>query len=758
MATTDALVNVKVVGLQSLTKLDNAFVRLQKKIGGVQGAVAGLGLAALTRNAFQAADVMVDLSNATGVAISQILELQYAMEEAGGRMDQVNSSVIKFSLSIDEAAQGSIKLQDTFAELGVSLDELATLSQEQLLQEVAKGFLQVKDKARAATLANDLFGKSIRGVDIATYSREILENKGRYDEYAITVEKAAKLQGKLDKALIDVRIAFIAVIEPFIDLIDSMRDSEGGIERFTELIRLLVIALSALAGGALLRSVAAIVGSIGRGFATMVPALKKTFAAQGPFMTWLRGFGLIAGSTIAGSVAAGVTQGAGQFRGGRGATGSWGKSKAEIEAEAEAERTVYNERLKTISQIQQITQEYGRQQEEFISNIRQQRESLDLSIEETAAREAFNEVLDRANQEVQKLEQSKKTLGKEEQWQTSIYQQQIDKINGRKMADAEAAASEARNLQKRLAVNEELIKDIELINNILGNENTLAQLQRQTELIGLSGDALELKSLQLEVQNELETKLLEIQQKRNQLAADADKLGADRVQQEIDRLSEEERLAREFADKKLEIEKDLYEKTKALRNDTALATKTFFEQLDRSIDPAVLTAKKWESVFSNIEGAIDTLVTTGKFNFKDFALSIIADLLKIQMRAIVVQAILAAIGAIFGGAKPVLGGGGGSGINTAGFAANGATPLAGQPFIVGEQGPELFIPKTAGTIMPNGSMSNNQVSAPVTNNYNTYNINAVDAKSVAQLFAENRKSLLGAVGMAQKEMPYMMAG
>ena len=755
MASTDALVNVKVVGLQSLTQLDNAFARLQKRIGGVQGAVAGLGLAAFTRNAFQAADAMVDLSNATGVTIQQILELQYAMEEAGGRMDQVNSGVVRFSLSIDEAAQGSIKLQDTFAELGVSLDELATLSQEQLLQEVAKGFLEIKDKARAAALANELFGKSIRGVDIQTYSREILENKGRYDEYAITVEKAAKLQGRLDKALIDVRIAFLAVIEPFVDFIDSMRDSEGGIERFTELIRLLVIALSALAGGALLRSVATIVGSIGRGFAAMIPSLKKVFAAQGPFMNWLRGFGMVAGSTVAGAVAAGVTQGAGQFRG-KGATGSWGKSKAEIEAEAEAERTVYNERLKTIAQIQQITQEYSKQQDEFVANIRQQREALDLSFEETAAREAFNEVLDRANQEVQKLEQSKKTLGKEEQWQASIYQQQIDKINARKQADAEAAASEARNLQKRLALNEELIKDIELINNILGNENTLAQLQRQTELIGLSGDALELKSLQLEVQNELETKLLEIQQKRNQLAADADKLGADRVQQEIDRLSEEERLAREFADKKLAIEKDLYEKTKALRNDTALATKTFFEQLDRSIDPAVLTAKKWESVFGNIEGAIDQLVTTGKFNFKDFALSIIADLLKIQMRAIVVQAILSAIGAIFGG-KPTLGGGGGSGINTVGFAANGAKTLAGQPFIVGEQGPELFVPKTAGTIVPNDKMGG-QVNAPVTNVVNNYNINAVDAKSVAQLFAENRKSLLGAVGMAQKEMPYMMMG
>ena len=30
----------------------------------------------------------------------------------------------------------------------------------------------------------------------------------------------------------------------------------------------------------------------------------------------------------------------------------------------------------------------------------------------------------------------------------------------------------------------------------------------------------------------------------------------------------------------------------------------------------------------------------------------------------------------------------------------------------------------------------------------------LDAKSVAQLFAENRKTLLGTVQMAQKEMPY----
>jgi phage-related minor tail protein len=36
------------------------------------------------------------------------------------------------------------------------------------------------------------------------------------------------------------------------------------------------------------------------------------------------------------------------------------------------------------------------------------------------------------------------------------------------------------------------------------------------------------------------------------------------------------------------------------------------------------------------------------------------------------------------------------------FKANGGPVSGGNPYIVGERGPELFVPKTAGTIIPNG--------------------------------------------------------
>jgi hypothetical protein len=57
--------------------------------------------------------------------------------------------------------------------------------------------------------------------------------------------------------------------------------------------------------------------------------------------------------------------------------------------------------------------------------------------------------------------------------------------------------------------------------------------------------------------------------------------------------------------------------------------------------------------------------------------------------------------------------------------ADGGSPAVGQASIVGERGPELFVPRTAGNIIPNHALSNMGGTTMVTNNY----INAIDTKS-----------------------------
>lgn len=816
MATTDAIINVRVVGQQAINGLENSIQRLQKRFGGLQAAVAGLGLAALARNALVAADDMADLSNATGVTISKILELQFALQAAGGRFDQMAPLITRFSMSLGEAYDGSLKTQRAFQKVGVSLDDLRTLSDEQIFDKAIKGLGEIENASIRSARAQEIFGKAAKGIALDQLGAELEKLRGKQSQYSDAVERAARLQDNLEITMLRVRTIVLEAIAPFVNFANAMLETADGTEKLANAIDILLNVLLIFAGGAVFRALAGFIGFVSRGFAGMrklaqaskvagegAEGLSKSLAGSGHRANAFR-----VGMTLAGGAATGaagatieLTEETKTYNQELDKTKEKLPSVAQVTdaysasimglqlalkngritlAEFQAEVTKADEARKAmldkiqpkedkpapdtseldkqIASIKEVTQGYIDQSNAQLLAISRTIQQIGLTDEQKAAQDAFNQSIDSATQAIAQLESKKKDLKKEDVEQLDTINKQQKAIRDRMVADAEAAREAQGNASTLTQYYEDLVEDIRLLNQLQGDETALANLQRQAELIGLTADELAKKTIALEVQSELETKLADIQKRRNDLTVKAAQYGQEAVQKELERLTIEEQAARDYADRRLAIEKELQDKTIALRNNTALASQQFFEDLARSIDPAVLTGKKWESVFSNIEGAIDTLVTTGKFNFKDFALSIIADLLKIQMRAIVVQAILAAIGAIFGGGKPTANVGSSvSPIPGVGFAAKGANTLAGQPFIVGEQGPELFVPKTAGSIIPNDKMGA-QVSAPVTNVVNNYNISAVDAKSVAQLFAENRKSLLGAVGMAQKEMPYMMAG
>lgn len=106
----------------------------------------------------------------------------------------------------------------------------------------------------------------------------------------------------------------------------------------------------------------------------------------------------------------------------------------------------------------------------------------------------------------------------------------------------------------------------------------------------------------------------------------------------------------------------------------------------------------------NFSDTLTDFVTTGKLKFKDFANSIIRDLVRIQIQSALTNALSGtALGALFGLGGAAAGAGGvapASGGNIA-FAAHGGPVSGGNPYIVGERGPELFVPRTSGNIIPN---------------------------------------------------------
>lgn len=141
-------------------------------------------------------------------------------------------------------------------------------------------------------------------------------------------------------------------------------------------------------------------------------------------------------------------------------------------------------------------------------------------------------------------------------------------------------------------------------------------------------------------------------------------------------------------------------------------------------DAGTLIGDAMTNAFKGAEDAFTNFIMTGKLGFRSFALSVVADLARIQAKQLLMSLTGQGGGAtggswfstIFGAAaKGAAGGAIGanygsmtdlfSGQFGGGYFAEGGEPPLGKISMVGEKGPELFVPKSAGTIIPNHALA-----------------------------------------------------
>jgi lambda family phage tail tape measure protein len=169
----------------------------------------------------------------------------------------------------------------------------------------------------------------------------------------------------------------------------------------------------------------------------------------------------------------------------------------------------------------------------------------------------------------------------------------------------------------------------------------------------------------------------------------------------------------------------------------------FFRDLPTELENG---AKAFSSVMGNMESALDNFVRTGKLSFKSLARSIIQDLIAIQIRASASSIFKSLFGMYAGG-----GFGTGNAYGNAdlgGFLADGGSANANTPYVVGERGPELFVPRSSGTVIPNHALSGMGGSTSVTNNY----INAIDTKSFEERLYGSSNAIWAANQYANKSL------
>jgi lambda family phage tail tape measure protein len=342
-------------------------------------------------------------------------------------------------------------------------------------------------------------------------------------------------------------------------------------------------------------------------------------------------------------------------------------------------------------------------------------------------------------------------------------------------------ATKADTSQKRLTkvgrdAEAEKLKALELARNRIINKDLQDQDKLRMDTLKKEVDAYHTVALRQMVEErslkdqqamfDLGIKGLHMRQEDVQLAKDLYEIESNRAEKMkaisrdtiLDKESKAELLKTEqaIADEAERLARARNQATKAVREGTfeqgfGLAMGDYFRNATTELERG---QQAFESVMGNMNAALDNFVRTGKISFKSLAQSIIQDIIAIQLKAQALSIFksmggMGMFSSLFAPANA-----GGYSTSMAQF-ADGGEPPVGQASLVGERGPELFVPKSSGTIIPNnmlGSMGSNQPSITYNGPY-IAQMSAIDTQSATQFLAKNKSAVWAANQTAQRSLP-----
>lgn len=647
--------------------------------------VAGAAFAASSYKAIEFADSINDIAKANEMAVSSVLEFSQALQVNGGQSENATRLLSGFTNKIDEAAQGSQKTRDKFKELGVSLKDLGTLSEEELMRKTVKGLAAIDDPIRRNAAAFEVFGKAIKGVDIKGLNDELQRTKGSAQGSDEAFGKIGDALDKLDKLSFQIKTDLANnLAQPFYDAIAA---AERFYNRLGEL-----------------REANAKRGSEARqkiiGDGTTVPE-------------WWKGmFGAFFEKEL---------------------------------KDAETKVNVFSSKMqeKIIPSILGNGLE-GNKPTGNVRDVKVSDEQLKLQKAIESQKESLNQSL------LTMIRQTEEVYG-----QKSMYEQisqefekggKFDKIKD------ESLKNQILQVAKMLDMSKE---DSELKKEAQEKAKALATHDLAFER---SIQSLETDKERYELQ--IKTAGLSDTQKEKMLAIFDMEAEIVRMKKEDLNLSDQQ--VQKYRDAKMAVI-ETADAAKRMNNTFQAGWSNAMENFkEKASDSFSLGQDAFNSMTSSMSNALDDFVSKGKISFSSLIGSMISDLLKLYMKA----QMSSMFGSLFG---DIFGGGGSGGVdagagaysiesnpylNWTGKAAANGGDISG-PTLVGERGPELFIPKGAGTVIPNNQLSSMMGGGQqvIYNGTVIQNMSAIDTQSGIQFLAKNKEAVWAANMSAQRGLP-----
>ncbi len=691
--------------------LGNTINGIIGKLGplGVAASLAGLAFAALGGRALQAAGELADISGATGIAAGQLLSLKASIIDAGGRADDFGQIAAKLNQSVQEAAGGNEKLQEAFRTLGVFVTDAAGKIRPtgDILDDITAKAQRGEITQSQYAAAVDILGKNINKLELeklrSLRDPVVDEDIKRLDAYN---EALDRVRARLEKGIISFFGSVAEQANKAFDAVDAYEKKIGDAEtRLNEMGK--TSRAVSLPGRPLEQPLGAT--GLPDWMQRQMTAEEKAFYEQQRRYKEQEKL-MSAYRTRAGAPSA---RDAAQGQGGYGQTPEAVKKAVEESEKRIAQSKIEVARAGQLQQNEQqlaLTIQNASKMEQLASQNAASIKAIEINLEQDKAKAK----LDIYSQEKLSEQQKATELAQKEIELTAKSEEAKAKLRSQYLNQMEA---ERRRIEDIIAASNQYSKEIagqvELErerNRVLNDTATKSDREQQNAqaILRLEEDRL------TAIRRLAQTKDLPAQERL-------------RLEQEINgAFNERKKLITDQQAAEVALTQDFTRGWEKAYNDYVEMSKNSFQQ-----------ANNYFNLFTRgFEDAFVKFVETGKLSFKDLANTMIAELARVQARNLLNRLMGAGSGS--GG---LLGG-----TIIPGFLAEGGPANANKPYIVGEQGPELFIPRSTGTVIPNSALTNNGIAAGASTSVVTYNINAVDAPSFKALVARD-PSFIHAVAM-----------
>jgi lambda family phage tail tape measure protein len=580
--------------------------------------------------------------------------------------------------------------------LGVSFKDIGTLSQEELLGKALRGLESIEDPITRNAKAMELFSKAAKGVSFDAFAKQMQTTSQATLAQVEAVKAGAEMWGNFEKIVRRLQFALVEALGPSLRAINSQM-SEEMFPKLTLLNKLLnFIASNAFSAG-------------------------QAIDALGAALQNMAGRSLI--------------------------------------------MQTYGESAKGFAEMKKLNDEYFK----FLDNQRKAQEQFDRELSG-----------------VKQGGSGRGMLGYEAFGKTPISRETTVGVDSKQQAALAKMAKEIKDRQEyhnklideNIKKNQELyekewnaltkktekLEDIQKIQDAaymaISRQQSLrsAQLDYDREILLLNTKNKDLQTYELKYAQEiLSIRTMFLQNEKN--INENDQLNDVYKKQRI----EEEIVLR---DRSIAQAKETLEITKQSREGTMVDGFTQgFDEFVRDMPTRLELGKTaFNSLMSSMDGALRQFVQTGKLNFKDLVRSMVQELMYLEMKAKMMSflkslsggggGLSGLFGGLFGGGGGTYGGGMAGAVGISGF-ADGGNPPMGMPSLVGERGPELFVPRTAGTIIPNNQLASAMGGGQTVNYNGPYiaSMNAIDTQSGTQFLAKNKNTIWAAYQSANRGVP-----